>query len=462
MIYNLNIEDSEKYDVVVCGGGMTGFAAAVTSAREGKKTLLIEKNGCLGGVATSGSVTCLLGGIDYEDGKFKFVTGGLFKELYYNLRKKEECVDIYKVDRNRSPHAWYSGLAESILFDNEAMKRELENLALDAGVELLYFSYVFDLYVEENKIKYILVANKSGNTAFYADTYIDCTGDADLAFKAGCKTIKGRDEDNLMTPATLIMNLNNVDTEKVLQYIIDNNSPRFREKILELRDAGKWTFPYDIFINLLMTKPGYHMINTIRQVGIDGTDGKSLTKGMIQGRRENKQLYDLLTEYFPGFENSNIANTADTIGIRETRRIIGDFVLSLKALMRGEVFEDVIALASYCFDLPDPKKPSLQPLEGERIKKNYTEIPYKCMLPDNINNLLVAGRSISVEREVLGPIRVMGPCIGMGQAAGMAASMAYDNKILINDVAIDKLKKNLSRIDCITDESQICVVRKEI
>ena len=211
-----------------------------------------------------------------------------------------------------------------------------------------------------------------------------------------------------------------------------------------------------------MTKPGYHMINTIRQVGIDGTDGKSLTKGMIQGRRENKQLYDLLTEYFPGFENSNIANTADTIGIRETRRIIGDFVLSLKALMRGEVFEDVIALASYCFDLPDPKKPSLQPLEGERIKKNYTEIPYKCMLPDNINNLLVAGRSISVEREVLGPIRVMGPCIGMGQAAGMAASMAYDNKILINDVAIDKLKKNLSRIDCITDESQICVVRKEI
>ena len=462
MIHNLKIIDSEKYDVVVCGGGMTGVAAAVTSAREGKKTLLIEKNGCLGGVATSGSVTCLLGGIDFVDGKYKFVTGGIFKELYYNLRKREECVDIYKVDRKRSPHAWYSGLAESILYDNEAMKRELENLALDAGVELLYFSYVFDLHIDQEYVKYILVANKSGNTAYYADIFIDCTGDADIAYKAGCSTIKGRKEDNLMTPATLIMNLNNVDTEKVLQYIVKNDSPRFREKILELREAGKWKFPYEIFISLLINKPGYHMINTIRQVGIDGTDGKSLTEGMIQGRRENKQLYDLLTEYFPGYENSSIANTAESLGVRETRRIIGDFVLRFDALMNGEVFEDVIALASYCFDLPDPQKPSLQPLEGERIKKNYTEIPYRCMIPDIINNLLVAGRSISVEREVLGPIRVMGPCIGMGQAAGIAASLSIDNKIAVKDIVVKNIKKKLIEIDCITDESQICVVRKDI
>ena len=130
--------------------------------------------------------------------------------------------------------------------------------------------------------------------------------------------------------------------------------------------------------------------------------------------------------------------------------------------MNGEVFEDVIALASYCFDLPDPKKPSHQPLEGERIKKNYTEIPYRCMIPKDINNLLVAGRSISVEREVLGPIRVMGPCIGMGQAAGIAASLAIDNKIAVKDIAVKKIKKKLIEIDCITDESQVCVVRKDI
>jgi len=204
------------------------------------------------------------------------------------------------------------------------------------------------------------------------------------------------------------------------------------------------------------------MINTIRQVGIDGTDGKSLTEGMIQGRRENKKLFDILTEYFPGYENSNIANTAETLGVRETRRIIGDFILRLEALMNGEVFEDVIALSSYCFDLPDPKKPSFQPLEGEKIKKNYTEIPYRCMLPDKVNNLLVAGRSISVEREVLGPIRVMGPCIGMGQAAGMAASMTTENNMYVKDIVVKHLKKKLIDINCIIDESQICEVRKEI
>ena len=455
MKHELKIDKTLEYDVVVCGGGLTGFAAAVTAGRMGLSTLLIEKNGCLGGVATSSKVCSLLGGIDYIGNSYYFVTGGLFKELYYDLRKNNECVDIYSIDRNRSPHAWYSGLSEAIIFDNEAMKRLLDKKVLEAGADLLYFTYIHDIGTDGKDIDYIVCANKDGNTAVRGKVFVDCTGDADIAFMAGNSCIKGREEDNLMTPATLIMNLNGVDTEQVLKYIETNNSPRFRQKILELREKGIWNFEIEIFISMLLNRKGYHMANTIRQVGIDGVNAASLTKGMIEGRKENKELHDILKHYFPGYGSSLISDTGETIGIRETRRIRGEFILKLEDLLSGKDFNDIIALASYCFDLPDPKKPSYQPLEGRAIQKNYTEIPYASLIPDKTENLIVAGRSISVEREVLGPIRVMGPCMGMGQAAGVAAcqSIAEDKAFSLLDVR--SLQGKLKEIDCIVDAAYI-------
>ncbi|MBN1623510.1 MAG: FAD-dependent oxidoreductase [Clostridia bacterium] len=461
MKHTLDINKELNYEVVVCGGGLTGFAAAVTAARSGKRTLLIEKNGCMGGVATSGMVCSLLGGMDYIDGKYYFVTGGLFKELYYDLRKNNECVNIYGINRNRSPHAWYPGLAEAIIFDNEAMKRILDAKAVEAGVHLLYFTYIHDVSMSADTIDYIVAANKDGNTAIKGRVFIDCTGDADIAAMAGNSYSKGRDEDNLMTPATLIMNLENVDTENLLEYIEKNNSPRFRGKILELREKGIWNFDIEIFISMLLNRPGYHMANTIRQVGVDGIDANSLTMGMIEGRIDNKKLYDILVEYFPAYSNSKIVNTGETIGIRETRRIKGKFVLKLSELLEGANFNDIIALSSYCFDLPDPRKPSLQPLEGKSIKNRYTEIPFRTMLPDKTKNLIVAGRSISVEREVLGPIRVMGPCIGMGQAAGKAASiLPIENNSSFSEINIEELKSSLEHINCIVDAAKIQEVLK--
>jgi hypothetical protein len=461
MKHTLNINKELNYEVVVCGGGLTGFAAAVTAARSGKRTLLIEKSGCMGGVATSGMVCSLLGGMDYIDEKYYFVTGGLFKELYYDLRKNNECVDVYGINRTRSPHAWFSGLAEAIIFDNEAMKRLLDEKAMEAGVDLLYFTYIHDVSIKDTTIDYIVAANKDGNTAIKGKVFIDCTGDADIAAMSGNSFIKGREEDNLMTPATLIMNLDNVNTESLLEYIEKNNSPRFRKEILELRDKGIWNFDIEILITMLLNRSGYHMANTIRQVGVDGVDASSLTKGMIEGRIDNKKLHDILVEYFPAYSNSQIASTGETIGIRETRRLKGKFVLKLSELLEGTQFNDVIALASYCFDLPDPKKPSYQPLEGRAIKKNYTEIPYGTLLPDKTDNLIVAGRSISVEREVLGPIRVMGPCIGMGQAAGMAASVILNgSNVSFCKISTDELRNSLEEIDCIVDADKIQEVMK--
>jgi len=462
MIHELKIDKTIEYDVVVCGGGMTGYAAAVTASEKGQKTLLIEKGGCLGGVATSGAVTCLLGGMDYENGDFRFVTGGLFEEMYYSLRKDGDCVDIYSIDRYRSPHAWYSGLTESIIFDNDAMKRYLDKTLLNSGSDLLYFSCIIDVKTKNNKIDYVLLSNKDGITAVTGKTFIDCTGDGDVAYMSGCSMTKGREEDELMMPATLIMTLENVDTEALLNYIEENNSPRFREKIKALTAKGEWPFPIEIFISMLLNRPGHHMVNSIRQVGIDGTDAKSLTMGMIEGRADNKKLFDIVKENIKPYKDSVISSMAEVIGIRETRRIRGSYTLTLDDLISGSDFDDIIALSSYCFDVPDPKKPSYQPLDGQQIKKQYAEVPYRCMIPDKIENLIVTGRSISIERIVMGPLRVMGPCIGMGQAAGLAASVCIIDKVNAKDVDINKLKKQLREIGCIIDESEVRKVRKDI
>lgn len=462
MIHELKINNSINYDVVICGGGTTGTAAAVAASREGRKTLLIEKNGCLGGAATAGAVQCLLGGIDYENEVYKFVTGGIFKEIYYSLRKSGDCVDIYKINRIRNPHAWFAGLSESIIFDNEAMKRLMENLVIDSGSDLLYFSQIIDVKIKDEKIEYILIANKNGITAVEAKVFIDTTGDGDIAYMSGCTTVKGRFEDGLMMPATLIMSLSNVDTEELLKYIDENNSPRFRDEIKALANEGKWNFPIEIFISMLLNKPGHHMINSLRQVGIDGTDARSLTIGMIEGRRDNKLLYDIIRENFPGYKDSVISYMAETIGIRETRRIAGEYLLTLDDLINGKEFNDIIALSSYCFDVPDPKRPSFQPLEGKIFKKKYAEVPYRCLLPDKVVNLLAAGRNISVEREVMGPLRVMGPCIGMGQAAGLAAAISCETDGNVKKIDIITLKEKLIENECIITEKDVCIVRGEI
>lgn len=461
MEHSIKVDSIKRYDVAVCGGGMTGTAAATAAARAGAKTLLIEKNGCLGGVATSGSVRCILGGMDYKEGEYLFVTGGLFKELYYDLLDEGGCVDVYGIDRERSPHAWFSGLANSIIFDNESMKRLLDRKVLESGSDLLYFTNIIDSHSKDDKIEYVVTSNKSGIEAVYADCFIDCTGDADLAALSKNTVLKGREGDNLMTPATLIMNLENVDTERVLEYIEKNDSPRFRHLINELREKGEWPFPFEIFISMLLTRPGQHMVNSIRQVGVDGLDARSLTAAMIDGRKENKLLFDILGRHFPGYEKAHMSETAECVGIRETRRIKGKFTLELDMLLNGVDFEDTIALSSYCFDLPDPKKPSYQPLEGKKTAKEYTHIPYRCLLPDRSKNLLVAGRSISVERDVLGPVRVMGPCMGMGQAAGTAAAISAKTGENPEDLSFEDLEMKLEEAGCITNEKHIEKVRRK-
>jgi hypothetical protein len=457
MFYSKQINIKKEYDLIVCGGGMSGFSAAVAASRKGLKTAIIERMGCLGGVATSCGVNHFLAGRKYDEetGKMYRTVGGIFDELTDTLITRGAAVDPDTIDINFNPHGWYPRMAAGIPFDAEQLKVLMDDMCLEAGIDIYYFTNLIDTVVEDNKIKSLIVNNKSGLFALAAKVVVDASGDGDVAYFSGCKTVKGREEDGLMTPASLEFYVEKVDTQKYVEYQNQHQSPKLVEIIERLKKTGEWTFPYEIFIAIKTNEPDVYMVNTIRQVGIDGTDGDSVTRGMIEGRKENLKLFNIMKKYFPGFEKSRIRKISEVIGIRETRRIVGAYVVTIEDALSGKKFGDCIASTTYNFDLPDPKKPSYDPMMGHaanpnaRRKHSVIEIPYRALLPQPVKNLIMAGRCVSVEREVLGPVRIMGPCMGMGQAAGTASALAVQRGISYDAVDSTELRKILLDDGCL-------------
>jgi hypothetical protein len=320
----------------------------------------------------------------------------------------------------------------------------LDDKLAKAGADVLFETQVVAPDLDGNRIRGIVLSNKSGLQIVNAKTVVDATGDADIAARSGCEFRLGRDEDRLTAPSTLIMHVDNVDVDEWIRYMEKNDEPRFKKLILDLRAKGIWTFPYDIFIAVQLNEPGVMMINTSRVVGIDGVDSRSRSEGYRRARAENAALLDVVRQHIPGFSKARLKATASHIGIRESRRIVGDYVMTVDDVCKGADFPDTVALSSYGFDLPDPKKPSHQPLVGSgRPKPPVTRIPYRIMVPRPVTNLICPGRAVSVERDVLGPLRVMAPCMAMGEAAGAAAGQAVAGRFGFADVDISALRSQL-------------------
>ncbi len=439
----------DPYDVIICGGGAAGITAALSAAGTGLKTLVLEAQGQLGGNATSGHVSHWLGG-RLQDCE-RWAVKGLFKEMVEEAA--EEGFALIPKDlpgKKLSPHGWGRGiLTAGIPFDPFAMAAYLDRKTAAADIDILLHTQAVDIRVEDNRISHVIIFNKSGLAAVPVSAVIDSTGDADMASRGGCSTVKGREEDGLMTPSTLVFHVDGVDQETLSEYIHKNNSRRFREKIKELRKTNDWPFPYDIFISVQLQEPGTMMINTCRLVGIDGTDGKSLAKGMAEGREETRKLIAIMNKHIPGFEKARVKTVAPMLGIRETRRIMGDFVLKVSDVNAGTSFDDTIGFSSYVWDLPDPKRPSVNPEHGKQ--REVTPIPYRILVPDKIENIICPGRVVSVEQPVLGPLRVMAPCMAMGEAAGLAAGQVIRDNKTFSSIDIeqlrDKLKKNGAVVD---------------
>lgn len=388
----------ENYDVIVCGGGPGGIASAVGAARMGANVLLIERYGFLGGGATAMLVNPFM---TFFAGK-KQIIHGVFQEMIDGLKE----MDAYGTER--TPWA----------FDTEAFKIVAEKLCQEAGVNILFHSFLADAEVKDNYISNISVATKDGLKEFNANIFIDSTGDGDLAFFADALIEKGRISDNLTQPMTLNFRMAEVDIEKM------PSRKELTSLYVKAKEEGIIECPREDILYFFSTQPNVVHFNQTRVIRHDATAPMSMSNAEIEGRRQVWEISRWLINNIPGYENSYLQQTACQIGVRESRRVIGDYVLTMEDLLTARRFDDVIACGSYNIDIHNPDG------EGTVLKKlkpgEWYDIPYKTLIPRGIENLLIGGRCISATHEAHSAIRVIPIVFAIGQAAGVAAGLSTE------------------------------------
>jgi len=444
LTYSKEVPVAATADVLVVGGGPAGIAAAVASGRNGARTVLVERFGFLGGNATAGLVGPFMTSYSL-DGKEQLIRG-VFEELVQRSEELGGAIHPSKVEAGSEFSGFISyGHARVTPFDPEAVKLVAAEMCLEAGVELRLHTFMVDTLVEDGAVRGVIVASKSGLQAIRATVTVDCSADADIAARAGVPFHQGRDEDGLTQPMTLFFRIANVDDERVKQYIADHpEDPRpFASVVRAARERDEFPIPRE-GIGLYRTpQPGIWRINTTRLQRLDGTDVLDLTRAEIEGRRQVMFLLRFFRERCPGLENCTLLDTAATIGVRETRRIVGEYTLTADDLASGREFEDVIALCGYPIDIHSPTGSggTMTPQHFEMA--NSYQIPYRCLVPVEVDGLLVAGRCVSATHEALGAIRVMPPAFAMGQAAGTAAALAVAEGVSPRRVPIRWLQETL-------------------
>lgn len=443
MDYQTTLGINEDYDIIVVGGGPAGCTAAAAAAREGSKTLLIEQSAMLGGMGTAGLVPAWC---PYSD-KEKVIYKGLAERILNSSKAATAHVPAEQLD-------W-------VPIDPEALKMIYDNLMAEFGVDILFNTTLIDALTDaDGNVEQIVVANKKGLAAYYADVFIDCSGDADLAVKAKADYEIG-DEDNEAMPATLCFTISNVDLYAYEHHPVygrlnggmhPHNPDSFIHRIPQNEDYPNIKDTH--FCNNIVG-PGTIGFNAGHIFNVDATDPLSVSKAMVQGRKIARELHHALKQYFPeAFAGSFLVLTAPALGVRESRRIVGDYQLSVEDYLSRSDFEDEVCRNSYYLDIHYTEKELLLLAKGEINESNRTArygageshgVPYRCLIPKSLSNLLVAGRSISSDRRINGSVRVMPVCLAMGEAAGLAASMALaaQNDVRAIDVRVlrEKLKQ---------------------
>lgn len=448
--YHKTIDDVQEYDVLVVGGGPAGIAAAVASARAGARTAIVERYGFLGGNATAGLVGPFMTSFS-DDGKTQLVKG-VFNEMVLRMEEIGGAIHPERV-RAGSAYAGFfiKGHDHVTPFEPEAVKLVAAEMLEEAGVDMFLHSFVMDALAEDGKVTGIVLVNKSGVQALRAAITVDCSADGDVAYRAGCEMAFGRDEDGLTQPMTMFFRVAGVDDAEIQRYVDEHPEEQhllFHALIEEKRKTGEWRVPKNHLGIYRTIQPGVYRVNTSRVQGLDGTNVRDLTRAEIEGRRQAFELLDFFREYIPGFRNATLIDTAVQIGVRETRRIVGEYTLTADDLSSGRSFEDVIALYGYPIDIHSPDTVTTE-FDGKFHTANIYQLPYRILVPKSIDGLLVAGRCVSATHEALGAIRVMPCAFALGQAAGAAAALACGDGVQPRRVDTRKLQDLLRRQDVV-------------
>ncbi|MHC1779536.1 MAG: FAD-dependent oxidoreductase [Bacteroidales bacterium] len=420
-----------KYDVVVCGGGPAGFIAAIASAREGAKTALIEQYGFLGGMATAGLVNPL-SVFTYNNEK---VIGGIPWEFIERL----ESVGGALIEKPLG----------NVAFEPELYKLCCQRMVLEAGVDLYMHSYLSGCVCKENTVCVVVIENKNGTEAIEADFFIDCTGDADLAAMAGVPMLG--DEGKSQQPLSTYFVLGGVDTEtKLIKEAMHHNKQGenchcipVREKLLLLKDkleipefGGPW------FCTTL--QPGTVTVNMTRTSG-NAIDNRDFTRAECELREDVFKMARILKENFDEFKNSFVTAVAVHGGIRETRRIKGIHVISGQEYLEAFNYHDSISRGAHPIDIHVAKGVT----QNITFLKTSAFVPYRALIAENHPNLLVAGRSVSADKTAFASLRVQASCMGVGQAAGVAAAMCKKDNCTVQNVKTDNLRARLRTIGAV-------------
>ena len=407
------------YDLIVVGGGFAGSVAAMEAARHGQKVLLVEKFNCLGGAAMGCLVMPFMNfwTHDPETNEQQFLTGDLFLEVVEELRK-------------------LGGMDDTRIFHEEPLKLVLNRMCLKYGVELLFDTTVVSAQVEDGHIQSLQAWGKSRMLTLKADYFIDATGDAELSMLAGCRYQLGREEDNLCQPMTLSFRVAGVDRPRYLEA-----KPTINPLYTEYQQKGLIKNPRENVLTFRTLQEDVLHFNTTRIVKHDPTDPVAVTHAEIEAREQVYEIFNFLKEHIPGFEKAYISATALQIGIRESRMVEGEYKLTVDELKALARFEDAIAVANYDIDIHNPEGAGTSHYYFG--KGEWYEIPYRCLLPKDCRNLLVAGRCISSDHEAQASYRIMPFCAELGQAAGAAVSVAKQSGKTLRSLDIKQLQEIL-------------------
>ncbi|MBQ1945529.1 MAG: FAD-dependent oxidoreductase [Clostridia bacterium] len=440
-------------DVLVVGGGTAGFAAAICAARSGAKVMLCEKDSCLGGMPTSALVGPFMTCYDPDD-KIQVIRG-FFEEFVRRLEKEGGAIHPSHIEGGTG-YASYRirGHAHVTPFDCEVFKRVAEQMCIESGVKILYNVYFQCCAMEGESIRSAVFSGKSGMFDVSARLYIDCTGDADVAFSAGAPCEKGENNDGNLQPVSIFFLLDGIDKAPMDQWVQDHKDEYsrwfFGEELKAARARGEFPIPRSK-VEMYEEIDGAWRINMARVNGVDGTDPEAVTAALIELRQQIPIIVSFLRKHVPGCQNARLRTSGSTLGVRETRRIIGSFVLNHEDMSSAVPFEDTIFLSGNLIDIHQGATVYYVPIKSGCAYP----IPYRVLLPQKVNNLLVAGRSISATRQALGAIRVIPPCIAMGQAAGTAAALCIKHNTAPSDVNIAELQVALRAQGAVLSESDL-------
>ena len=433
-----------SFDVVVVGGGPAGIAASWSAAKHGAKVLLIERYGFLGGMGTAGGVTNFAGLYGIRQGQMQQVVHGVVDEIFDRLSA---------VDGLNDPQDGMQGRIRVRSYDMSAYKCVADQMLRDVGVEILFHAWAAQVHVEDGRIQALFVETKSGRQTVLAKSFIDCSGDADVAAFAGVPYEVGDGLGSGLYPTTMFR-IAHVNSEQALAAVGEFQAINLLMKKVQAEKPGQYQFPREGAILRPQKNPSEWRANVTQiaqanGMAMDATDARQLSQGELEGRQQVGEFFRFLKNEVPGFAKAQITEIAPQVGIRESRRIQGVYALTGHDIVSCASFEDAIGVNAWPMEMHAQGKiewrfPEKPVGSHQRL---YNQLPWRMLVPQGIHNLLVAGRCASMTHEGQSAARVSGGCFVMGQAAGTAAAHLSQGESY-SDISVQALQQRLLKDGC--------------